>query len=335
MKNSGLAACFFVFAAVFFLVFPASLLCAEETGALLESISVAHEGKTRDTITFKLNGPHIPKMFALKGDKPRVIFDFYDTRHAASIKRVMPAGGSLVSTIRTGLHKDGQMKTRVVLDLVSAGNFDFTHAFQEKNNTLVITIFHVQAGNEKEPSISVGEDSRKNKDASALVIPPVKKEALPVEQALEKKGAQPAGSAEVPGTAAKAKKAASSSASQLKITDITFEQDPNKGEKVLFQLTNFNPPVVFGVEEGSPSIVCDFRDAGLAEKVPAVIPANGKFVQQIRVEKDEKQSRVRAILELVPDRHYDLQQIYFKEENLYVLFVKSSDRLGAEGKGQK
>jgi hypothetical protein len=318
MKNSGLVACFFVFAAVFFLVFPASLLCAKETGALLESISVTHEGKGRDTITFKLNGPHLPKMFALKGDKPRVIFDFYDTRHAASIKRVMPAGGSLVSTIRTGLHKDGQMKTRVVLDLVSAGNFGFTQDFQEKNNTLVITVFHVQAG-----------------DASVQVIPPVKKEALPVEQAPEKKGAQQVASAEVPDPAVKAKKAASSSASQLKITDITFEQDPNKGEKVLFQLTNFNPPVVFGVEEGSPSIVCDFRDAGLAEKVPAVIPANGKFVQQVRVEKDEKQSRVRAILELAPDRHYDLQQIYFKEENLYVLFVKSSDRLGAEGKGQK
>ncbi len=120
------------------------------------------------------------------------------------------------------------------------------------------------------------------------------------------------------------KKPSLPASSPLLIKDISFETSPEEGEKVIFDLVNFHAPVVFGIEEGTPSIVCDFLDAGVGDTIPKIIPVKGEFVRQIRVEKDVKLRKIRVVLELVPNRHYDLQQIFYKEESRYVLFVKSS-----------
>ena len=164
---------------------------------------------------------------------------------------------------------------------------------------------------------------------SAPPLEAVKKEAVSVPQVKEKKVDLP--SALPPAVAVKKP---SVSSSQLLINKISFEKNSGKGEKVLFQLTNFNPPVIFGVEEGAPSIVCDFMDAGVGDKVPEILFAKGEFVKQVRVEKDVNSHKIRVVLELMPNRHYDLQQVFFKEENLYVLFIKSQDsiRAGSNGK---
>jgi hypothetical protein len=130
------------------------------------------------------------------------------------------------------------------------------------------------------------------------------------------------------------KKPSVPSSSQLVITAISFEQTPDKGEKVSFNLTNFHAPVVFGIEEGAPTIVCDFMDASIGSQVPEIIAANGKFIKQVRVEKNVNLHKSRVVLDLVPNRHYDLQQIFYKEENLYVLLVNSSDSADAGGSGR-
>ena len=67
---------FGVLVVILALLLPVPLLRAEETGALLENITFDRESSTRETVTFKLNGPHIPKIFAMKGDVPKVVFDF-------------------------------------------------------------------------------------------------------------------------------------------------------------------------------------------------------------------------------------------------------------------
>jgi len=82
--------------------------------------------------------------------------------------------------------------------------------------------------------------------------------------------------------------------------------------------------MVIGIEEGIPRIICDFANTTLAETIPELIETQGQFIQQVRVEKNATQSSIRLTLELVPNRHYDLEQIFYKEENLYILLVKSS-----------
>lgn len=321
----------FVVAVVLF--FSVSLSRAEETGGLLENITFDRESSTRETVTFKLNGPRIPKIFAMKGDVPKVVFDFDNTRQSKSIKAVMKSRGNMISAIRTAMHTAPHLKTRVVIDLVPAGDYDFAQDFKIKDNTLIITIFHTQQKKKDTPQREQAGGKTKKTDVipakSASLLEAVKKEAVSVPQVKEKKVDPP--SALPPAVAVKKP---SVSSSQLLINKISFEKNSGKGEKVLFQLTNFNPPVIFGVEEGAPSIVCDFMDAGVGDKVPEVISAKGEFVKQVRVEKDVNSHKIRVVLELVPNRHYDLQQVFFKEENLYVLFVKSQDsiRAGSSGK---
>ena len=323
---------FGVLVVVLAFLLPVPLLRAEETGALLENITFDRESSTRETVTFKLNGPHIPKIFAMKGDVPKVVFDFDNTRQSPSIKAVMKSRGNLILAIRTAVHTDPQLKTRVVLDLAPAGDYDFAQDFKTENNTLIITIFHLQQKKETSQAESVSGKTKKTELAPVKITPPlamVKKEAVSVSPVKEKKVEM---SPTLPPAVAVEKSSVSSS--QLVIKKISFEKSPDKGEKVLFQLTNFHPPVIFGVEEGAPSIVCDFMDAGVGDKVPENISAQGEFVKQVRVEKNVTAHKIRVVLELVPNRHYDLKQVFFKEESLYVLFVKSQDGTQAGSRGK-
>lgn len=305
----------------FSFIFPVSLLSAGETGALLEQIRFDRESNSRETVTFRLNGPYFPKIFAMKGEAPKVVFDFYDTRHSTSIKSVMKSRGNLVSAIRVGMHKEPQLKTRVVLDMVPGGDYDFAQDFQVKDNTLKITIFHV--GQTEEQALPATTKTKKEAVIPAKApapLEPVEKEADSLPQVKEKQADPP--SVALPVVAVKTPPASSS---QVMIKRISFEQSPDKGEKVVFELNNFHPPVVFANEEGTPSIVCDFMDSRLGDEVPEIIAAQGEFVTQVRVEKGADPPKIRVVLELVPNRHYDLQQVFFKEQNRYVLFVNSSD----------
>jgi hypothetical protein len=316
-------------AAVLFFSTLCSRVSAETSGALLEDISFHRESTTRETVSFKLNGPHLPKIFALKGEKPKVVFDFYDTRQSQSIKGVIKSNGNLVSAIRTAMHTDPQLKTRVALDLVPAGDYDFAQDFQIKDNTLIITVFHAQTKAEKTQE-KISEEKTKNSaplsTKTTLTPDPMKKEKAPTPAAEQKKIVPPV----TPGPSAAAPDAAPKkpvpSSSPLAINMISFKQDPVKGEQISMQVTGFHPPVIFGVEEGTPSIVCDFLNGERGDKLPDLIPANGQFVKQIRVEKNPKAQKIRIVIELVPNHHYDLKQIFFKEEQLYVLFVKPQKR---------
>ena len=320
---------------VFALLFPLQSVHAEEKGGLLENITFDRESSTRETVSFKLNGPYLPKVFSIKGTVPKVVFDFENTRQSTSIKAVMKSRGNLIAAIRTAVHTDAQLKTRVVLDLVPVGEYDFAMNFNEKDNILLVTIFHPQQKKETPQPGSADGKMKKTEPASvpAKITPPppapVKKEAVSVPPVKEKKvektpALPPAVAVEKP----------SVSSLPLVINKISFEKSPDKGEKVMFQLTNFHAPVIFGVEEGVPSIVCDFKNAGIGDKVPENISAQGEFVKQIRVEKNVTAHKIRVVIELLPNRHYDLKQVFFKEESMYVLFVKFQNDKRA-GKGSK
>ncbi len=316
-------------AAVLFFSTLCSRASAETSGALLEDISFHRESTTRETVSFKLNGPHLPKIFALKGESPKVVFDFYDTKQSQAIKGVIKSNGNLVSAIRTAMHTDPQLKTRVALDLVPAGDYDFAQDFQIKDNTLIISIFHAPVKAEKTQEKIAGEKTKNSASLSAKtnLTPGTMKKEKPPTPAAEQKvvipPVTPGPSVAAPDT--ESKKPVPSSP-PLAINMISFKQDPAKGEQISMQVAGFHPPVIFGVEEGNPSIVCDFFSAELGDKMPGFIPAKGQFVKQIRVEKNPKAQKIRIIIELVPNHHYDLQQIFFKEEQLYVLFVKPQDR---------
>ena len=105
------------------------------------------------------------------------------------------------------------------------------------------------------------------------------------------------------------------------LLEISFDDSSNKGEMIVFHLNDFFPPEVSAIEKDTPRVLCDFIGMNLGADVSKIIDTNGKYVQRIRTTLHKNPGRVRVVLDLAPDRDYDLQQVFFKNDNLFVLIV--------------
>jgi hypothetical protein len=110
------------------------------------------------------------------------------------------------------------------------------------------------------------------------------------------------------------------------LESVKFDGTSPKGEMVLFKLNDFHPPIIHGVEEGVPRVICDFNNTQLLDLRNNLIKADGKFVKLIRITRNKKPDRVRVVLDLEPNRSYDLQQVFFKEDNLFVIIVNAAKK---------
>ncbi|MDM8552500.1 SH3 domain-containing protein [Desulfobacterales bacterium HSG2] len=112
---------------------------------------------------------------------------------------------------------------------------------------------------------------------------------------------------------------------EIEIKDIQVDVTPDGEEKVVFVLTGFSPPETFVLEDNEPKVVCDFFDARFTADTGRSVDVNAKFIQRIRigVHKTPK-SKVRVVLDLVPDRDYEVEQTFFRKENFYTLTFKSA-----------
>lgn len=316
MTQKGLMTHLFAITAVLFFLLATPLSGAEKSDALLEEITFIRKSGTEETVTFRLNGPHIPKVFTIKGETPKIVFDFYDTTPTPSIKGMIKSNGNLVTAIRSGMHKDGRRKTRVVLDLAPAGSYDFSQDFDKQRHTLRITIFRQQKPDVKQQELPPQETTDEDDSVAAPAAPPtpIPAETTPTPAATpitdEKDAANPPSSPPV------------------KIHAIDFENNLDQGEKLSFTVENFQPPEIVTNEEGTPTIICTFTRAALAGTIPAIIPTKGGFIQLVQIRDDSDTSTIRVTIELTPNHHYDLKQIFFKEENVYVLIINSSDQGG-------
>ena len=96
--------------------------------------------------------------------------------------------------------------------------------------------------------------------------------------------------------------------------------------KVIFELNGPFSPQTMIVEGEKPRVVCDFFDAGLASDIGNSIEINNGIVAKIRtgIHKWPK-IKVRVVLDLVPERNYEIDQFFFEKENYYVLVVKAKE----------
>lgn len=376
---------------------------------ILKNISFASPSEGVERITFSLNELNIPKIFAMKGEKPRVVFDFQETKPSRLLKNTINTNGKFIKRIRVGIHNEPTRKTRVVFDLMPDQDVDFKQNFDKENNALIISVFQANTGSSPPPAprktvqqegpqtaatsrvktpqapapaaapetvepvitgqLPAAEEEQQQDAAETEVqpsspVPPaaeqqetatVQQEALPPAaptptqpEASAENDSQPTDQGKKEKTAAKTEKtqqkpAAESGSSPTVqplnkveiarkpvrkldapiLTSVTFDNSTNRGEMVMFQLNTFHPPIVFGVDEGQPRVVCDFKETAAAEDLPAVIAAKGKLIRSIRIGKETNPLKVRVVLDLTAAKKYDLQQVFFKEDNLFVLIVNT------------
>lgn len=411
---------------------------------LIEDITFETPSGDEECVIFKLNGVYIPKIFAIKGENPRVVFDFPDIKPARLLKNIINTNGKFVKRIRMGIHYEPKPKTRVVFDLLPDKEVEFKHDFDTKKKALIISVYHAGAEPDSRPDLrkekkdvapeNLGQVEKKVpaqkpettekmstsepvppelEDTSITTSPPSvpvqtvaqpsEEEVAPAPRETEEQQPEPKRSdaqqeeeqapATEPETAATSpapeqptdeqketpiippessapvqtvtqppeeevanvlqeteakqpepelsdtQSAAQQGEDQTPdpaeapetdkssgppvINSITFDNSTNRGEMVLFKLNDFQPPIVFGVEEGLPRVVCDFKGAEAAHDVPNVIKTDGKYVHTIRIGRETTPKKVRVVLDLTSSKNYDLQQVFFKDDNLFVIIINS------------
>jgi hypothetical protein len=296
------------------------------TGMIEKVIFEQGDGKI-ESVIFHLNGPWLPKVFALKGDNPRVVFDFMETDLEKGVPTTINAQGSMVHKIRLGRHSG---KTRVVIDLASGSDVNFDQQFDEKNNILTIQLFsmdfpakeHVQDTAVATPvAIPVVESEPSSEPEQEVATEAVVVEEVPA--------VAPTESVEDPVAALPAEPVLEEETPTLDpmLLELNFEDTSNKGEMVLFKLNGFYPPVVTGEEEGTPLVICEFAGTRLGEGVQKAMEVGGKYIQRIQVTQLKESDTIRVSVELIASKNYDLQQVFFKEDNLFVIIVNSYEAM--------
>lgn len=386
---------------------------------------------TSEQVALQLNGSYSPKIFTLKDETTRIVFDFPDMTYGREIKAITTTNGTIVKRIRVGMHTEEALKTRIVFDVPSAKGITFAQKFDIKSSTLVIQFsvpakaaaagtktaaaeknqsramdtvqdvedqknplpetaqaqpeatadaeavvktqtaptesstkpspepketslqpsVNAERADEKKPPVAPAQQVQP--EATAGTKSPIKtktdqsesvaesqpeiktsqKPAATAEKTEEKKTPVAATASPQPDTATGTKTPAQKEMAKLPVTagsvvgplleSVKFDGTSPKGEMVLFKLNDFHPPVIHGVEEGVPRVICDFNSTQLADSVKNLIKADGKFIKIIRITKHKKPDRIRVVLDLEPNRSYDLQQVFFKEDNLFVIIVNT------------
>ncbi len=273
--------------------------------SLLEDITFKKISDTEEQIVFQINADEVPSFFAIKGDNPRIVFDFPNTTISKNLKNKIETEGKYVKRIRVGLHKGAEQKVRVVFDLTPNETIDIKKIFNKEQKSLTVTI---------QPLSALPEQSQ--------ATTPIVKEK-PATQALSQQPATEETITELMQT----EDSPPASSSTPILSSIKFDKSSNRGEMVLFKLNDFFPPVVFGIEEELPRVVCDFMDTTVTNSVPSVLECDGQFVKTVRTGAHQNPNKVRVVLDLAPHNNYDLQQVFFKEDNLFVLIINKIENV--------
>jgi hypothetical protein len=105
---------------------------------IVEGIDFKVDKYGPEKILIYLNQFYLPKIFAIQGEKPRIVVDIKNV-FSWKNKPVIQVDGVFVKKIRTHLHSTTK-KLRIVLDLNPSKNYVADQSFFKKDNIFCITI---------------------------------------------------------------------------------------------------------------------------------------------------------------------------------------------------
>jgi hypothetical protein len=100
----------------------------------------ADAAERTETVHVTLNTLLYPTTFALVEGTPRVVCDFINAEPGKEINRTIEVNGRYIKRIRTGIHTNPKIKTRVVLDLVPDRDYTIQQIASSKNNRFSIVV---------------------------------------------------------------------------------------------------------------------------------------------------------------------------------------------------
>jgi SH3-like domain-containing protein len=108
------------------------------------------------------------------------------------------------------------------------------------------------------------------------------------------------------------------------IKDIEIVLTPEGKEMVSFWLSGNNPPEIFSLTEKTPAVVCDFPNGRLARGIDRYVDVNGSLIQKVRIGTHKgTDPKIRVVIDLVPEKQYEIRPVFFKDDNLFTVIVQS------------
>lgn len=260
------------------------------------------------------------KLMFLPGAKTRLVVDFMDASYKMANKQNISETGILKS-IRLGRHSE-PLKTRMVLDLDSSCQKE-DYAVSKNDQQVMIDL---------------------NCSGAGVVAENMEAAALPVEEVVVVAPAAPV-VAPIPPVASKVEdpdyifggdavaaepkenfdeeKVSVDNGASIIVESISHEQVGDSQEMVVIHLTDFVNPTLTAVDGDQLTVLCELPNVKIAEGVIKDIEVGGRFIDSIHSEIQYDGSTLISLY-LDSGYTYDLNQVFYKKENVLTLVVHSN-----------
>lgn len=259
----------------------------------IQPVTFAVNSENEETLSFSLGREIAYTLFTLDGSNPRLVIDFPGSLYKGEKKQNIP-GSRFVTGVRSAFHQQPHRKTRIVIDLQPEKKVAHHAVFDSKAKVLRVVL----TGEKTSVALNRG-------DRGAVALSKEKED-------VKKSDPQPAASA------SKEKQ----SGVVPEIHAIAFDAPKPGEERIRFRLNGFFPPKISTKEDQTPQVLCDFQDTKLLENVEKQIVTGGNLVHRITTNHLVGSSGVQVVLDLSEKKDFDLQQIFFRDGNLFVLVVR-------------
>lgn len=277
-------------------------------GYYIKPVTFIVNSEDQETFSFPVSEGTEYSIFILNGDMPRLVIDFPNAIYKGEKTKIF-SESEFVSGIRSAFHKQPNEKTRIVIDLNPKEEVEYRDFFDTEKQVLRVVITR------KGVSVVPGQ-TMQEEDVDPL---PIKDLVFEEEVVADEKVIADAESAEDKKDLVLLKDEHPSSP---EIRSISFEALKPGEERVYFHLNGFYPPKITTDEDTIPQVICHFTDTRLLENVEEKIETSGNLVHRIISKQSDETSNVQVILVLSGDKNFDLQQVFFKDGNLFVLIVR-------------
>ena len=310
---------------------------------VLESITFEKEA-AGEKIYLQLSSEVNPTIFEIPGEKPRIVLDFPDTVYPLGKRTTIPAEGELISQIRVGRHAKPVAKTRVVMDMAVGVNYSFVKEYNVSSKSLRVLISQpdhnqqdrqdsvkfppkgmVDPEDSAEQKRPVDQQPERRNEAGQALVHPSETDQLHLET-IEERGShqsQVAQSAPEVINDNDALEPEKEQKAEIILHEVRYEKSNSGKEMIFFRLNGFYPPTVFSSQGSDLYVVCDFLGAVPAAELTGSIASGDDHIQSITITAAEEPARVRVLIELFETLDYDLKQVFFREDNLFVLMLSN------------
>jgi hypothetical protein len=105
------------------------------------------------------------------------------------------------------------------------------------------------------------------------------------------------------------------------VKDIAFKVTRDGKELLFIEFDRFYTPTISRIEGKQPRIIIEIKDASALKEEWSAINTAGNFIRKIRSRMDSQTRVARIVLDMAPEKDYEVSQAFYERENMYSLEI--------------